>query len=110
MPSDQFVVILTTFPVDRDVEPFAKALVEERLAACVNVLPPMRSIYTWQGAIETADERQLVIKTNTDRVHELETRIKALHPYDVPEFLVISVLDGSRDYLSWVAENTRLSG
>ena len=110
MPSDQFVVILTTFPVDRDVDQFAKTLVEERLAACVNVLPPMRSLYTWKGALETAEERQLLIKTNTDRVHDLETRIKALHPYDVPEFLVISVLDGSHDYLSWVAENTRQSG
>ena len=107
MPSDQFVVVLTTFPVDRDVDQFARTLVEERLAACVNVLAPMRSIYRWKGAIESADERQLVIKTNTDRVHDLETRIKALHPYDVPEFLVLSVLDGSRDYLSWVAENTK---
>jgi periplasmic divalent cation tolerance protein len=107
VPSDQFVVILTTFPVDGDVEQFAKTLVEERLAACVNVLAPMRSIYRWKGAIESADERQLVIKTNTDRVHDLETRIKALHPYDVPEFLVISVLDGSPDYLAWVAENTK---
>ena len=110
VPSEQFVVILTTFPVDRDVEQFAKTLVEERLAACVNILPPMRSIYRWKGAIEDAEERQLLIKTNTDRAHDLETRIKALHPYDVPEFLVISVLDGSRDYLSWVSENTRLSG
>jgi periplasmic divalent cation tolerance protein len=107
VPSDQFVVVLTTFPTDGDAEKLAQTLVEERLAACVNILPPMRSIYKWQGAIERADERQLLIKTNTDRVHDLETRIKALHPYDVPEFLVISVLDGSRDYLSWVAENTK---
>jgi periplasmic divalent cation tolerance protein len=107
VPSDQFVVVLTTFPVDRDVEQFAKTLVEERLAACVNVLPPMRSIYAWKGAIERADERQLLIKTNIDRVRDLETRIKALHPYDVPEFLVISVLDGNRDYLSWVADSTK---
>lgn len=110
VPSDQFVVILTTFPADRDPEKLAHTLVEERLAACVNVLPPMRSIYAWKGAIETADERQVLIKTNTDRVHDLETRIKALHPYEVPEFLVISVLHGSRDYLSWVSESTRLSG
>lgn len=107
MPSDQFVIVLTTFPVDRDVDQFARALVEERLAACVNVLAPMRSIYAWKGAIEQADERQVLIKTNTERVHDLETRIRALHPYDVPEFLVVSVLDGSRDYLSWVAESTR---
>ena len=107
VPSDQFVVILTTFPVDRDVEQFARTLVEERLAACVNILPPMQSIYRWKDAIESAEERQLLIKTNTDRVHDLETRIKASHPYEVPEFLVISVLDGSRDYLSWVAEHSK---
>jgi periplasmic divalent cation tolerance protein len=107
VPSDQFVIVLTTFPVDRDVEPFAKALVEERLAACVNVLPPMRSIYTWQGALEAADERQLLIKTTIDRVRALETRIKALHPYDVPEFVVIPIAEGSHEYLSWLAASTR---
>ena len=107
MPSDQFVLVLTTFPADADAEAFARALVEARLAACVNVLPPMRSIYTWKGATEQADERQLLIKTATHRVKELETRVKALHPYEVPEFLVISVREGNGDYLSWLAESTR---
>ncbi|HEU4749306.1 MAG TPA: divalent-cation tolerance protein CutA [Gemmatimonadaceae bacterium] len=110
MPSEQFVVVLTTFPADGDAEKLAQTLVEERLAACVNILPPMRSIYRWKGAIERADERQLLIKTVTHRVVELESRLKALHPYDVPEFLVLSVLEGGRDYLTWVAENTRQSG
>ncbi|MGH9935706.1 MAG: divalent-cation tolerance protein CutA, partial [Blastocatellia bacterium] len=63
-------------------------------------------IYTWQGATEHADERQLLIKTATHRVKELETRLKQLHPYDIPEFLVMSVLEGSGDYLSWLAEST----
>ena len=106
MPSDQFVVVLTTFPADGDAETFARTLVEERLAACVNILPPMRSIYMWKGAIERADERQLLIKTATHRVAQLETRLKALHPYDVPEFLVLSILEGSRHYLSWLADST----
>ena len=106
MASEQFVVVMTTFPGSGDVETFAATLVEERLAACVNVLPPMRSIYRWDGAVERADERQLLIKTTTDRVHDLEVRIKALHGYEVPEFLVIGVLDGSREYLSWIAETT----
>ena len=107
MPSDQFVLVLTTFPADGNAETLARALVDERLAACVNILPPMRSIYTWKGATEHADERQLLIKTTIHRVKKLETRLKELHPYDVPEFLVISVLEGSGDYLSWVAESTR---
>ena len=107
MPSDPFVVVLTTFPVDRDVDQFAKTLVEERLAACVNILPPMRSIYSWKGTIETSDERQIVIKTSSDRVRELELRVKALHPYEVPEFVVVPIVEGSHDYLSWISASTR---
>jgi periplasmic divalent cation tolerance protein len=104
MPSNQSVVlVLTTFPASADANAFAKALIDERLAACVSILPPMRSIYTWKEVTEIAEERQLLIKTTTQRVPELEARIKTLHPYDVPEFLVISVLDGSNDYFSWVA-------
>ena len=70
------------------------------------MLPGVRSIYTWQGKIERADERQLLIKTQTDRVHQLESRLKELHRYEIPEFLVIPVLDGSREYLAWIAEST----
>ena len=106
MASEEFVVVLTTFPANGDVDAFATTLVQERLAACVNVLPQVRSIYTWDNTIERADERQLLIKTRTDRVHELETRLKALHRYEIPEFLVIPVLDGSREYLAWIAETT----
>lgn len=105
MESD-FVLVLTTWPADRDADQFAQTLVSERLAACVNVLPQMRSIYTWKGAVESADERQIVIKTTGGRVRELEARIKALHPYDVPEFVVISILDGSHAYLTWLSDST----
>lgn len=101
-----YVLVLTTFPADGDAEQLATTLVDERLAACVNILPPMRSIYRWQGAVENADERQLFIKTTGHRLRELEKRLKALHPYDVPEFVVIAVLKGSDDYLSWVADST----
>ena len=93
-------------PAEGDADALATTLVKERLAACVNVLPVMRSVYTWQGVVERADERQLLIKTRTDRVHDLEVRLKALHRYEIPEFLVIPVLDGSREYLSWIAEST----
>lgn len=109
MGSEEFVVVLTTFPADGDVETFASTLIAERLAACVNVLPAMRSIYRWQGSVERADERQMLIKTRTDCVHQLEGRLKALHRYEIPEFLVLPVLDGSRDYLSWIAESTSSS-
>jgi periplasmic divalent cation tolerance protein len=106
MASD-FVIVLTTFPMDQDVERFATTLVSERLAACVNVLPPMRSIYTWKGSIETADERQLVIKTTAGRVRDLEARITALHPYEVPELLVVPITAGGTPYLNWLAESVR---
>jgi periplasmic divalent cation tolerance protein len=101
-----FVIVLTTFPLDRDADQFARTLVEERLAACVNVLPAMTSIYSWKGSIEKSDERQIVIKTSSGRVRELENRLKALHPYDVAEFVVIPIAEGSPEYLAWIAENT----
>jgi periplasmic divalent cation tolerance protein len=102
-----FVIVLTTFPADGDAETLARKLVDERLAACVSILPPMQSIYRWEGATEQASERQLLIKTATHRVKPLETRLKQLHPYDVPEFVVIPVLEGSGDYLSWLVASTR---
>jgi periplasmic divalent cation tolerance protein len=102
-----FVIVLTTFPADKDPLTLARTLVDEQLAACVNVLPAMRSIYVWKGAAEQADEQQLVIKTVTERVAAVEARIRQLHPYDVPEFIVIPIVQGSADYLSWLAGNTK---
>ena len=106
MPSDQFIIVLTTYPIDKDADSLAATLVEERLAACVNILPPMRSVYRWKDAIERADERQIVIKTTKARLTALEARIRTLHPYDVPEFVVLPIESGSAAYLSWLAENT----
>ena len=103
---DQFVIVLTTLPVEGDAEKFAAQLVEEKLAACVNVLPAMRSVYRWKDAIERSDERQLVIKTASCRLTALEARIRTLHPYDMPEFVVIPITQGSVTYLSWLADST----
>ena len=107
MASDTFVIVLTTLPVEGDAEKLAAQLVEERLAACVNILPPMRSVYRWKNAIERADEHQLVIKTTRARITELESRLRKLHPYDVPEFVVLPIDSGSADYLSWLSDSTR---
>jgi len=96
---------LTTLPVDRDADKLARVLVEERLAACVSVLPPMRSTYAWEGAIQNADEQQIVIKTVGSRLEALQARVRQLHPYTVPEFLVVAV-EGSRDYLAWLSQST----
>jgi periplasmic divalent cation tolerance protein len=104
MPDAACLLVLTTVPADGDADAFARTLVEERLAACVNVLAPMTSVYRWKGAVERAGERQVIIKTTAARVAALEQRLAALHPYDVPECVVIAIDAGSPAYLSWLRE------
>ncbi len=106
MPSD-YVVVLTTLPADADSTGFAEMLVRERLAACVNVLPLMDSTYRWKGNIEHDRERQVVIKTTAVRLDGLQARIRDLHPYDVPELLVLRVDGGGEKYLSWISDVTK---
>jgi periplasmic divalent cation tolerance protein len=105
-PDTDVVLVLTTVPVDLDVDELVRPLVEQRLAACVNVLPPMRSIYRWNGAIETADERQVLIKTTRRRLADLQASLAARHPFEVPELLVLPVADGSPAYLQWLQAET----
>ena len=100
------VLVLTTLGADADAASLARTLVEEQLAACVNVLAPMRSIYRWKGTVEQEPEQQLVIKTTAARVPALEARLRNLHPYELPEFLVLPVSTGSDAYLRWLGENT----
>jgi len=100
------VLVLSTVSDEESGERLACALVEERLAACVSLSGPMTSIYHWKGTVERASERQLVIKTTRDRVRALESRLRALHSYEVPEFIVLPVEDGSTQYLDWVRQET----
>ncbi len=100
------VIVLTTIGTAADGETLARTLVTERLAACVNLLPEMQSVYQWKGELTVDRERQLMIKTTEGRLEALRTRLHQLHPYDVPEFLVIPVVDGSPQYLQWLAGNT----
>jgi periplasmic divalent cation tolerance protein len=102
----EYVVVLTTLPGDADAGAFARALVEGRLAACVNLLPLMESIYRWEGNIEKEPERQIVVKTTRLRLVALWERVRDLHPYDVPEFIVLPIVDGNDAYLRWIAEST----
>lgn len=101
----EYALVLTTFPGDGDAEGFARTLVDERLAACVNVLPPMQSIYRWKGGVEMAAERQVIIKTTLAGVAALAQRLRELHPYQVPEFLVVNIEAGSPAYLSWLSDS-----
>ncbi len=93
---------LVTAPDAETGERIARALVEERLAACVNLVPGLRSIYRWEGKVESEAEVLLVVKTRADRASALEERVLALHPYDVPELLRIPVGGGSEAYLRWL--------
>ncbi|MEO7274497.1 MAG: divalent-cation tolerance protein CutA [Vicinamibacterales bacterium] len=102
----EYVVVLTTLPADADAAAFARQLVDERLAACVNLLPLMESVYRWEDRVEQDSERQLVLKTSRERVAALWERVRELHPYEVPEFIVLPVTDGNDAYLRWVGEST----
>ena len=106
MSESTFVFVLTTLPPDSEPRSFARTLVQERLAACVNVLPVMQSVYRWQGNVEEESEHQIVIKTTRSRLVALWERVQALHPYDVPEFLVLPIVDGNDVYLRWIADST----
>lgn len=106
MSESECVLAMTTLPVNVDALAFARALVDVRLAACIQIGAPMLSVYRWKGAVHTDDERAILIKTTRDRVAELWTRLKALHPYDTPEFIVVPIADGNPAYLSWVASET----
>ncbi|MFB6240556.1 MAG: divalent-cation tolerance protein CutA, partial [Gemmatimonadota bacterium] len=82
-------------------------VVEERLAACVNLIDGVRSVYRWDGRVQEDDEAMAVIKTTRGRLDELEDRVRELHPYDEPEFVALPVQEGSRSYLAWVADSVQ---
>lgn len=105
--SVEYVVVLTTLPADADGPAFGRALLNERLAACVNLLSPMESVYRWEGRVEQETERQVIIKTTRDRLTTLWERVRELHPYEVPEFIVLAIADGNEAYLKWVGESTK---
>ena len=98
----EFVVALSTVPADFDAIALAQDLVKAGAAACVNILPMMESIYVWEGALQREREHQLVMKTTRAQVGALWTLLKARHPYDMPEFIVLPILEGNPDYLRWV--------
>jgi periplasmic divalent cation tolerance protein len=98
-------IVLTTIGSETDALALARTLVDERLAACVNVLPAMVSIYRWKGSVEQDKEHQVVIKTTSDRLPALEARMRQLHPYELPEFLVLDPAGGGDAYLTWVRES-----
>lgn len=107
---DTVVLVLSTAPDTMLAKRLAHVLVEERLAACVHAGAPGVSMYLWQGGLEGGDEVPLTIKTASSRVEALMQRLAQLHPYDVPECLVIPALGGSSAYIDWVIEQTTPEG
>ena len=100
------LIVLTQLPDREAAARLAAALVEERLAACVNILAPCRSVYRWQGKPEYAEEVPLLIKTTAARYVELEAAIRARHPYELPEIVAVPLSRGLPAYLDWVATET----
>lgn len=106
---DETLLVLTNLPDRAAAVKLAQALVERRLAACVNVLAECTSIYRWKGAVENATEVPVLIKTRAALYGELEAAIGELHPYEVPEIIALPVVRGLPEYLEWVNEGTSIS-
>lgn len=104
---EQALLVITNLPDLASAQKLAHALVEQRLAACVNLLPAVQSVYRWNNAIEEAAEVMLMIKTTMTRYATLEQAIQALHPYELPEVIALPVSAGLPAYLGWIAQETR---
>lgn len=100
------ILVLTQMPDRASARALARALVEARLAACVSVGAPGESLYHWRGAIETAEELMVTIKTTAARYPDVEAAIRARHPYELPEIIAVPLTDGFAPYLVWIAQET----
>ncbi len=96
-------IVLTTAGSQEEAQKIAQALVDRRLAACVNIVPRVRSIYRWEDKVETAEEWLLVIKTTSSAFDRVRAAIRELHSYDLPECICLAIEDGSKEYLDWIA-------
>ena len=102
----EYTVVLITSPDEQTAAKIANCLVEKRLAACINIIAPIRSIYKWEGKIEDDKEVLMIVKTRKDLFEELESSVKQMHPYSVPEIIGLPIIKGSSEYLNWITEVT----
>jgi len=105
-----FSVILVTAASDEEAGRIAHELVSQRLAACVNILGPIRSVYSWRDQVHDESERLLIVKTRAELVPEVEARVRALHSYETPEVIALPIASGSEPYLDWIWAETRGAG
>jgi periplasmic divalent cation tolerance protein len=105
--ADQILLAISTFPDTDTASRVAQTLVEEKFAACANLVPAVHSIYRWKEKIETADEVIVFFKTIQDQQAAFEEKLRSLHPYEVPELIFVKIDSGSADYLRWVTDNCR---
>jgi len=101
------ILVLCAFPKSASTKSIAEMLVNEELAACVNIMSDVQSIFRWQGKIDSANENILIIKTKDNLYNELEKRIRELHPYELPEIISVSIEKGLPEYLDWISESTK---
>ena len=100
----EYIIVFITVPNFDVGEKIGSTLVEEKLAACVNITSQIKSLYFWKGNVENDSEYLLIIKTRKDKFENLEKRVKEIHPYEVPEIVAIPIILGSKDYLDWIDE------
>ncbi|MBI2999758.1 MAG: divalent-cation tolerance protein CutA [Deltaproteobacteria bacterium] len=107
---DEFIIVYVTVGSPGEGDRLAHALVEERLAACVNRVKAVQSVYRWQGKVEQSEEELLIIKTKRELFDRLRSRVQALHSYSVPEIIALPILEGNEGYLKWLADEVSESG
>jgi periplasmic divalent cation tolerance protein len=105
--NEQFVIAFSTFPDVETARKVSRELVDSALVACVNIIPAVESIYYWKEKVETSAESLAIFKLTAACYSEFESRLRALHPYDVPEVVRLNIVEGSADYLKWIGESCR---
>ena len=108
--AEHALLVFSTFPDAESARAATQVMVEERLAACGNLIPQVESIYRWEGKVESSTEVLVILKTTADRYQLLEQRIRSLHPYEVPEIIATQVETGSWPYLQWIDESCAPAG
>ncbi len=103
----EFIIIISTFPTKDDAERISEIILNKKLASCVQIIGPILSQYWWQGTLEKKEEYSIHIKTVDKLFNDIENEIKINHPYTVPEIICIPIINGSEDYLSWIANESK---